>query len=184
MTIQESLTGPPLAPADLLRLRRQVEDQIEYLIALLDDLDGDPLFQEDGDEDADTDDEPSLGWRHTMNQARLGGAGSDGLDLEEDHDGREPEEDQDTGDDEPWLGSPETFHQTGAGHYGDTSDREVEVIAPEKYDAARQRLHGAPGVRAQAWGGVFIPHTHFDAAIADARQFVRQAQRRGRAVRA
>src|SRR5919202_2222922 len=105
-------------------LRRQLEDAIEELIDLLDELDA-----EDEDLEPDGADEPTLGWpegghvtplrsgdtRDGENEWSLGSltgctwagsqafwAGGEPGDVEDEHDGREPDEDG-----EPWLAAPE-----------------------------------------------------------------------------
>lgn len=71
----------PLTPAE----RRRVEELVTDLIELLDQADGDPEA------------EPSLGWSATSATTVLDRHGTT-VDLEEAHDGREPDEDL-----EPWI---------------------------------------------------------------------------------
>jgi hypothetical protein len=96
--------GTPLPenPIRALRiLRAEVAREIERLIVFLDATGGDPDL-EDGHDDEEEPNEPSLGWTSTLNQAsgkRFGDVFSD-VDLEHEHDGREPDVDR-----EPSLGS-------------------------------------------------------------------------------
>lgn len=110
----------PATPG-LYPTRRAIADEIERLLALLDELDGDenlepylagwrlgpdPDLEDDSEEDEPIgDEEPSLGWTHTDNQAarRWHGHPRDGygaLDGEAEHDGREPDADDEDGHDE------------------------------------------------------------------------------------
>jgi len=98
--------GTPLPenPIRALRiLRKEAAAEIERLIAFLDALGGDPDLELTGDDEPEQSEEPSLGWTTTINQAaraeqRFGAQGW-GVDLEQEHDGREPDV-----DDEPTLG--------------------------------------------------------------------------------
>jgi hypothetical protein len=148
------------------RLRRQLEDAIEELIGLLDELDA-----EDEDLEPDGSEEPTLGWpegghvtplrsgdtRDGENEWSLGSltgctwagsqsfwAGGEPGDFEDEHDGREPDEDG-----EPALGAPEghahpdNLDQTGWARGGswdgevDDSDRESDGRdLPKRLDAA------------------------------------------------
>ena len=93
--------GTPLPenPIEALRiLRREAAAEVERLIAFLDALGGDPDL-EDGGDDEEEPDEPSLGWTTTFNQTsrnRLGGTG---------------DEEQDDADREPSLGSRSAINQ-------------------------------------------------------------------------
>lgn len=75
----------PLTPM----ARRQIEDTIERLLALLDQADG------DADLEPDNDDEPSLGWTYRFDGAPVSPAADGGDDRE-----LEDENDEDGGDDE------------------------------------------------------------------------------------
>jgi hypothetical protein len=128
------------------RTRRAVESYIEQLIGLLDEIDGDPDFEEDLDTtDGDTDhigsmtvddepeqdDEPSLGWPESFGRRRqLSYEGQFVQAL-----GGEAEDD---GDREPWLGAIENhpnlhcYCPTRGGDqrswgWGDRSDRESDA---------------------------------------------------------
>src|SRR5450631_3202138 len=64
---------------------------IELLIAALDELGGDPNLEDNADDEPGTDEEPSLGWTTTFNQAsrnRMGDHSCD--DLEQDDADKEP----------------------------------------------------------------------------------------------
>lgn len=98
-TARPRLRAPQPSP---LHLRQLLEQTIERLIALLDDLDGDP------DQEPDADGEPWL--------AGTGG-GFLTVDLE-----------LDPSDAEPWLGRLETFAQ-GIGSWG--GDRDLEYDPAE-----------------------------------------------------
>src|SRR4051794_18512588 len=83
-------------------LRNRIEKAVEKLIAALDQLDATTEDLEDGGDDEETaDEEPSLGSTAT-NETRSQVFWIEGLDhdLEDEHDGAEPTE-----DDEPSLGS-------------------------------------------------------------------------------
>jgi hypothetical protein len=95
--------------------RQTIEDEIERLIAMLDEADPDPdlepggdeehslgggMFDQNTDRELDTsDDEPSLGWTHLFDQSHHKWTGShwqcEGavVDGEAEHDGREPDAD-------------------------------------------------------------------------------------------
>src|SRR4051812_38897129 len=100
MTIQ--MRTPPLAEehaherAVLANLRTRLETELERMIELLDQLDGDPDLEPDTDAEPDEDGEPTLGWQNTPSQVRL----------------RVPYEDgelEDKGTTEPSLGSIERW---------------------------------------------------------------------------
>lgn len=131
-------------------LRRRIEVAIETMIAALDALDAPAEDREDddpgGEEGGASDDEPSLGWTDTEASR---GAKVSGEDLEDEHDGREPDEaclEPDV-DDEPSL-----CGITAAGPLTDDRDleddpecepepdREPDYIDPGKLEAARARL--------------------------------------------
>lgn len=96
--------SPPVIDPERQRLhalRAQIEAELERMIDLLDAIDGDPDleptmgfvahgFVDEAEPDADF--EPSLGWTSTYAH------GSD-QDLEDEHDGREPDEDFEDADD-------------------------------------------------------------------------------------
>ncbi|MEP9348800.1 hypothetical protein [Xanthobacter sp. KR7-225] len=109
---------------DQSRLRERIEATIEAMIAMLDELEGDPDLEPDTDEEPGADDEPSLAalepsgiaysWPRGLKTpgwgwyAPLGNASQEhwaqgdthhGADLEEEHDGIEPDADE-----EPALG--------------------------------------------------------------------------------
>ena len=102
--------GTPLPenPIRALRiLRREAAAEIERPIAFLDALGGDPDLEDGNDAEEDIH-EPSLGWTTTINQAaatdRRFGSQWD-YDVEQEHDGREPDvDDEDGRDEEPSLG--------------------------------------------------------------------------------
>lgn len=95
----------PVTPS----LRMRIEATIEQLVALLDEIDGDP------DMESANDDEPSLGWPERMagNGARVGlhRTGEDDREIEDEHDedgaDREPDcdEEEDFRDCDEWLPS-------------------------------------------------------------------------------
>jgi hypothetical protein len=134
----------PKEVAALGRLRRKAERAIERLLWVLDEIEGDPDLEDNGDPEpplgwtgseaasgryggvAEEEDEPSLGWTSTLNQAsrqRLGEV----TDLE-----------QDDADREPSLGARENHPgQYGCGGnqtlwgYSGTSDREDDTYDNE-----------------------------------------------------
>jgi len=104
------------------RLRKEAQDEIERLLAFLDsieDCDEDAAVDDAGcDEDTDTeldqsDEEPSLGSPiASFTQGQEMWSAGDASDREQEHDGREPEDEHgDDADMEPHLGWPEA---TGA----------------------------------------------------------------------
>lgn len=96
----------PQERRSLARLRRKTEKAVEQLLTLLDDLASDPDL-EDGEDGADADDEPSLGWTASTRQQgpNWHGPGAIEIDIEQEHDGREPDNDSELGgDEEPSLG--------------------------------------------------------------------------------
>ena len=123
-------------------MRRRIEAAVETMIATLDALDAPEEDREEddpgGEEGGPSDDEPTLGW--TEMEARFGrydatptdegepslgwtaqeaahGRYGNTTDLEDEHDGREPSEDDElTGDEEPSLGAAEPLEpERGAG---------------------------------------------------------------------
>jgi hypothetical protein len=118
--------GTPLPenPIRALRiLRKEAAAEIERLIAFLDALGGDPDLEDGHDDEADID-EPSLGWTTTINQAarteqRFGSQWD--YDTEQEHDGSEPDvDDEEGGDDKPSLG----FLNSGVRQQGPVFDNE------------------------------------------------------------
>jgi hypothetical protein len=112
----------PESPEEYFRalatLRKAARDEIERLIDFLDRAAGDPDLELTGDDEPDQSEEPSLGWTTTINQAaatdRRFGAQSWGIDLEQEHDGREPDVDGEDGHDaEPSLGWTDMEARTG-----------------------------------------------------------------------
>jgi hypothetical protein len=122
-------------------MRQRLEATIDNLIALLDEIDGDP------DRESTGDDEPILGWPDEWTgrgaqPLRLTGDDDRELESEHDEDGGDAEPDSDgesggdeepdsdyepEGNDEPNLGWRETLVQ-GLAMYGpDTHDRELET---------------------------------------------------------
>lgn len=101
-----------------LRYRRAIEAEIERLISLVDDLDGDPDLEETGDEH---DTGAPEGWRPC---AHWQASGQDMI-LEDDEEGDVGEDD---GTDEPNLGSPELRDMTSQERWaqGGRADREEE----------------------------------------------------------
>lgn len=83
--------------------RHLVEEAIECLLLVLDELDGDPDLEEPGDlEITRDDDEPSLGWcDKEARTGRYGWHGYSNSDLEAEHDGREPDDEDEECDDWP-----------------------------------------------------------------------------------
>lgn len=131
--MQTTMSGPAKPAGDLYlptdvspeelfqaigRLRKEAQDEIERLLAFLDSIDDcdedsavddAPCDTYGQDEEHGGDDEPSLGSctnGETSNQECWGATASD--DLEDEHDGREPEDEHgDNADMEPSLGWPE-----------------------------------------------------------------------------
>lgn len=91
---------------ELLRIRREADDTVAFLVDLLDEKEGDADLEEEPDIEEGGDDEWSLGWTDSASwqfgPLRQHGYGwyRDSRDLEEEDDGRE-----DGGDNEPSLGS-------------------------------------------------------------------------------
>lgn len=101
----------------LLAIRRQADDLAAHLIGMLDMADGDPDLDENGDEqDSDAESEPSLGWNNNaVKQDGVYWRGSDsalGVDLEDEHDGRE-----NGGDTEPNGDEQDTNQETSHNPY-------------------------------------------------------------------
>lgn len=98
-----------------------VEAEIELLIALLDTLDPDPDIEIDADIENDTaDEEPSLGApdARTGSWAGLTAEAYDAADCEEDDCDREPDCDDEDGNDAEWeLGWTDLQARTGKYHY-------------------------------------------------------------------
>ncbi|MFO1126393.1 MAG: hypothetical protein U1E25_14690 [Methylocystis sp.] len=114
MSITQDPAGAPLFVEYRPGTRRRIAAAVDALVALLDEIDGDPDLEEDDPlEDVEPledggDDEPSLGAPGAAflpSQSHWSqGAGDD---LEDEHDGREPGD-----DDEPSLGSLNSVDQT------------------------------------------------------------------------
>lgn len=123
-----------------LTLRPAIEDAIERLMELLDEMDGEPDIEPDPDFEDEGLYEPSLGaLEHhpgrddgmirsssSGDQSRWGW--SEASDLEDEHDGREPDDDR-----EPSLGSVPAINQWGWAA-GEGGDREPELGASEDID--------------------------------------------------
>lgn len=80
-------------------IRREAAQEIDRLIALLDRLGPDPDLEENGDNDADAaEHEPSLGSVDNFTNQDRWASGANGgdrdSDLEDEHDGREPDDDR------------------------------------------------------------------------------------------
>ena len=76
------------------RMRRLICDAIEGLMMLLDEIDGDADLEEDDPAEDNGDAEPSLGATNSLNQTiAWQAAQSEVLDGEQEHDGREPDDD-------------------------------------------------------------------------------------------
>jgi hypothetical protein len=84
-----------------LQMRETIEAEIERLIGLLDQVDGDPDFESSGDDEDDGTGEDSLGWAEM--EARFGHYGDAGDDRE-----------IDDSDDEPSLGACEPYFELPA----------------------------------------------------------------------
>jgi hypothetical protein len=137
------LTGKGIAYAEqhLPTSRKAIEDQIEALIARLDDMEPDPDLEpemagwdgntddREGDDEREgdkSDDEPTLGWErggHPYDQTSIGVWGLDECeDVSEDEGAdiqAQPHDDRDSGDDEPFLGWSEYQATSGALPTGD-----------------------------------------------------------------
>ncbi len=71
--------------------RSRVEDVIEKLLSFLDEIDGDPDFELEFDEEDGSDAEPSLGASSAIDQISAWRHAGSTTDLEDEHDGREEE---------------------------------------------------------------------------------------------
>ena len=86
-------------------LRHRIEAAIDNLVQLLDSIDPDADFEPDNDNEPQGDEEDSLGWTDREAQKGRYSWTGQGGDLEHEHDGREPQEDDEDGaDDEPSIG--------------------------------------------------------------------------------
>ena len=74
-------------------MRTLIADAIESLILLLDEIDGDVEHEEDADFENEPDMEPSLGATNGINQESAWKSTSGEIDVEQEHDGREPDAD-------------------------------------------------------------------------------------------
>ena len=90
----------------LSRLRRKMEKSVEHILAVLDELAGDPDLEDGGDDEDGQDGEPDLGWTATTRQQGQNWQGGGHL-ANFCHDNE-----LDTADAEPSLGAPE--NHTGA----------------------------------------------------------------------
>jgi hypothetical protein len=114
-------TGAPLFVEFRPSMRRLIEDAVESLLLLLDEIDGDADIEEDDSPEDVGDAEPSLGAPevgYLCSQTRW--AQGRGDDLEDEHDGREPDV-----DDEPSLGSGSIQNQE-CWAIGADDDRELD----------------------------------------------------------
>ncbi|WP_174800972.1 hypothetical protein [Martelella limonii] len=93
---------------ELLAVRQKLEAGLEYLVALLDEIDGEADREDDGTG------EPVLGWPLQAHPITNDMTCDD--DREEDD-----EREDDKADSEPWLGRPED------GHDGQLADTDLEV---------------------------------------------------------
>lgn len=105
-------------------VRRVLEDEIERLIAMLDELDGDADFEQGEDDEDGHDAEPCLGWSasgaHGLGDDREQDVGDEGEEVCED-------EGADRDDAEPMLGWPENDGNPAA--YSQTSAHDDEVLS-------------------------------------------------------
>ena len=79
--------------------RKLVEEAIELLLLACDEMDGDPDLEDDGTAEPSEDAEPSLGWSDMEARYGVPFQGRGGPDLEDEHDGREPDADEEDGAD-------------------------------------------------------------------------------------
>ena len=118
----------------LLRIRREAEATAARLIDLLDLEEADPDLEPEEDEtgagrDVDADVEPSLGWTSTINQTsrhRLGGLD----DTEDEHDGREPDVDDEEGHDEEGEGLVNSMASNPSYYTGLKFPRDGKAVRP------------------------------------------------------
>ncbi len=119
--VSAAATGLPIAHPRLVelierrKLRLKIEAAVSRLIDVLDEIDPDPEFEPEGN------DEPSLGWPNRKpggmqstfgNTSDLEGSGDvEDPDLEDGHDAEEEYEGDDDPDKEPSLGAPELLVQ-------------------------------------------------------------------------
>lgn len=92
MSIQQAIDQRRQMARAIHKLRREAVEEINRLIAFLDETDGDPDFEPEADNEPDVDAEPSLGSVHAINQLRWSAGCGD--DREHGHDGREPDADR------------------------------------------------------------------------------------------
>jgi hypothetical protein len=122
MTIaHDRAAGAPIFIEFRPAMRRLIEDTVESLLLLLDEIDGDADIEEDDPPEDAGDAEASLGAPevgYLRSQTRW--AQGRGDDLEDEHDGREPDV-----DDEPSLGSASIQNQD-AWAIGADDDRELD----------------------------------------------------------
>lgn len=85
-----------------MKIRKEAGDLAEHLIGMLDAADRDFDLEETGDAgEGDADGEPSLGWTATRRQEGRNWTGQDwAVDVEAEHDGREPDVDTEANGDE------------------------------------------------------------------------------------
>jgi hypothetical protein len=74
-------------------MRTLIADAIESLILLLDEIDGDVEHEEDADFENEPDIEPSLGATNGLDQEQAWQSEGGEIDVEHEHDGREPDAD-------------------------------------------------------------------------------------------
>lgn len=89
--------------AALVRLRDKVERAVERLVAILDDLDGDPDVEDEQGDDEPEEDDRNLGWTSSMRQEGRHWLGSRDTGYRWASDDVE----RDDADHEPTLGAPE-----------------------------------------------------------------------------
>ena len=132
---------PAAHPGSLrARMERAVEQMLaasERLMAELDAMQGDPDLEDGGDDEHNGDLEPSLGSVESWSAPQTGWAAGNSLDLEGEHDGREPSE-----DDEFTLGRTEGIDQTrpqwGSDDAEDVSEDEGAQCEDEGFESDRE----------------------------------------------
>jgi hypothetical protein len=144
MSAHDRRSGAPLFVEFRPSMRSLIEDAVESLLLLLDEIDGDADIEEDDPPEDAGDAEPSLGApgpAYFASQTHW--AQGRGDDLEDEHDGREPDV-----DDEPSLGSG-SIHNQECWAIGGDDDRELD-------EAERSGCGDLDGVMEQHGFGVEV----------------------------
>jgi hypothetical protein len=127
--------------------RRSVEDAIEGLLAVLDQLDGDPDLEDDGSA------EPTLGWPNQRIPTEFTAEFTADGELEESDPPEEDDPDEDNGDDEDENSDDSnlTVPETSGGFICVANDNAEELALRERFDPRLAQRPTREALRLTGW---------------------------------